>query len=148
MTATPQLSIPIQTFAADDPGSFTFLLDRARAADAAGVDRNVCSDHVVYGENLEAYGDPKNGGSAGGKQPTEPTGGDKPFRIGAPSNVGNSSLMAAKDWAGGAVGAVRWGILGSHREKLTNDRPNVHRLTFSTYGRKMERDSHRRTLGA
>ena len=74
MTATPQLSIPIQTFAADDPGSFTFLLDRARAADAAGVDRIVCSDHVVYGENLEAYGDPKNGGSAGGKQPTGPDG--------------------------------------------------------------------------
>jgi probable F420-dependent oxidoreductase len=34
----------------------------------------VCSDHVAYGENLEAYGDPKNGGSAGGKQPTGPDG--------------------------------------------------------------------------
>jgi probable F420-dependent oxidoreductase len=74
MTTTPELSIPIQTFATDDPGSFRFLIDRARAADAAGVDRIVCSDHVVYGENLEAYGDPKNGGSAGGKQPTGPDG--------------------------------------------------------------------------
>ena len=71
---TPQLSIPITTFAVDDPGDFTPLLDRARAADAAGVDRIVCSDHVVYGENLEAYGDPKTGGSAGGKQPTGPDG--------------------------------------------------------------------------
>ena len=34
---------------------------------AAGLDRIVVSDHVAYGENLEAYGDPKNGGSAGGK---------------------------------------------------------------------------------
>ena len=71
---TPQLSIPITTFAVDDPGDFTPLLDRARAADAPGVDRHVCSDHVVYGENLEAYGDPKTGGSAGGKQPTGPDG--------------------------------------------------------------------------
>src|SRR6478609_1578003 len=74
MTATPQLSVPITTFSVDDPGDFSFMIDRARAADAAGVDRIVCSDHVVYGENLEAYGDPKNGGSAGGKQPTGPDG--------------------------------------------------------------------------
>jgi probable F420-dependent oxidoreductase len=71
---TPQLSTNVQTFSNDDPGSFQFLLDRVRAADAAGVDRVVCSDHVVYGEQLEAYGDPKNGGAAGGKQPTGPDG--------------------------------------------------------------------------
>jgi probable F420-dependent oxidoreductase len=70
----PQLSIPITTFANDDPGDFRFLVDRVRAADAAGIDRIVCSDHVVYGENLDAYGDPKNGGAAGGKQPTGPDG--------------------------------------------------------------------------
>ncbi len=73
MTA-PQLSISITTFANDDPGDFGFLLDRARAADVAGVDRIVCSDHVVYGEDLDAYGDPKKGGAAGGKQPTGPDG--------------------------------------------------------------------------
>ncbi len=58
----------------DDPGSWQFLLDRARAADAAGLDRIVVSDHVVYGEDLEAYGNPKTGGSAGGKQPTDADG--------------------------------------------------------------------------
>jgi probable F420-dependent oxidoreductase len=74
MTTKPQVSTTITTFANEDPGSFRHLVDRARAADAAGIDRIVCSDHVAYGENLEAYGDPKNGGAAGGKQPTGPDG--------------------------------------------------------------------------
>lgn len=71
---TPQLSTALINFAADDPGSWQFLLDRAKAADRAGIDRLVVSDHVVYGENLEAYGDPSVGGSKGGKQPTGPDG--------------------------------------------------------------------------
>ena len=70
MPPSPQLSMALLTFAADDQGSWQHMLARAKAADAAGIDRLVVSDHVVYGENLEAYGDPKNGGSAGGKQPT------------------------------------------------------------------------------
>jgi len=74
MTTKPQVSIQIPTFMQDDPGSWQFLLDRARAADVAGLDRLVVSDHVAYGENLDAYGDPKNGGSAGGKQPTDADG--------------------------------------------------------------------------
>jgi probable F420-dependent oxidoreductase len=71
---TPQVSIQLRTFAQDDPGSWKFLLDQAVAADVAGVDRLVVSDHVAYGENLEAYGDPTVGGSAGGKQPTDSDG--------------------------------------------------------------------------
>jgi probable F420-dependent oxidoreductase len=71
---TPQVSIQLRTFAQDDPGSWKFLLDQAVAADVAGVDRLVVSDHVAYGENLEAYGDPSVGGSAGGKQPTDSDG--------------------------------------------------------------------------
>ena len=70
----PQISIQLRTFMQDDPGSWQFLLDQARAADVAGIDRIVVSDHVAYGENLEAYGDPRKGGSAGGKQPTDPDG--------------------------------------------------------------------------
>jgi probable F420-dependent oxidoreductase len=70
----PQISIQLRTFMQEDPGSWQFLLDQARAADVAGIDRIVVSDHVAYGENLEAYGDPKKGGSAGGKQPTDPDG--------------------------------------------------------------------------
>lgn len=71
---TPQLSMPLLNFAATDPGSWSYLLDRARAADEAGIDRLVVSDHVVYGEDLEAYAKPEVGGVAGGRQPTGPDG--------------------------------------------------------------------------
>ena len=70
----PQLSIMLRTYAAEDPGTWQPLLDTARAADAAGVDRVLVSDHVVFGENLEAYGRPETGGVEGGKQPTGPDG--------------------------------------------------------------------------
>ena len=42
--------------------------------DAAGADRLVVSDHVVFGENFDAYGDPSVGGTRGGRQPTGPDG--------------------------------------------------------------------------
>ena len=70
----PQLSMTLITFAAEDPGSWQHLVDRVRAADEAGLDRFALSDHVVFGENLDAYGDPSAGGTAGGKQPTGPDG--------------------------------------------------------------------------
>jgi probable F420-dependent oxidoreductase len=72
--AYPQLSMNLMTFAAEDPGGWSHMLDRARAYDAAGIDRLVVSDHVVYGENLDAYGNPATGGTKGGKQPTGPDG--------------------------------------------------------------------------
>jgi probable F420-dependent oxidoreductase len=71
---TPALSIQLRNFAAEDPGSWQPLLDRVRAADEAGVDRLVVSDHVVFGERLDEYGRPEVGGSKGGKQPTGPDG--------------------------------------------------------------------------
>ncbi|MCP9276860.1 TIGR03619 family F420-dependent LLM class oxidoreductase [Mycolicibacterium sp. CAU 1645] len=46
----------------------------ARAMDAAGADRLVVSDHVVFGENFDAYADPSVGGTRGGRQPTGPDG--------------------------------------------------------------------------
>jgi probable F420-dependent oxidoreductase len=49
-------------------------LDLARAADRAGIDRVVVSDHVVFGERMDAYGEPGLGGLAGGRQPTGPDG--------------------------------------------------------------------------
>jgi probable F420-dependent oxidoreductase len=67
---TPELSIMLRTYAAEDPGTWQPVLDTTRAADAAGVDRVLVSDHVVFGENLEAYGRPESGGVEGGKQPT------------------------------------------------------------------------------
>jgi len=72
----PALSVQLWNFARRDPGpgGWQPLFDQARAADEAGVDRLVVSDHVILGENLEAYGDPKLGGTAGGRQPTGPDG--------------------------------------------------------------------------
>ncbi|MCD9624015.1 TIGR03619 family F420-dependent LLM class oxidoreductase [Rhabdothermincola salaria] len=73
-TATPQISMQLRTFSAEDPGGWSSLLDQALAMDAAGIDRLVVSEHVAFGENMDAYADPKVGGSAGGKQPTGPDG--------------------------------------------------------------------------
>jgi probable F420-dependent oxidoreductase len=69
-----KLSTTLITFAAEDPGSWQPVLARAQAADRAGIDRLVVSEHVVFGESLDAYGRPELGGVAGGKQPTGPDG--------------------------------------------------------------------------
>jgi probable F420-dependent oxidoreductase len=69
-----RLTIGLNNFAAEDPGGWDHLLDRARAADDAGVDRITVSDHVVYGERLDAYARPELGGATGGRQPTGPDG--------------------------------------------------------------------------
>lgn len=73
---SPALSIQPWNFAAVDPGvgGWEPMLAQARAADVAGIDRLVVSDHVILGENLDAYGDPKAGGMQGGRQPTGPEG--------------------------------------------------------------------------
>ena len=73
-TAFPMLSIGLPSFAVEAPDSWQPLLDRAVAADRAGVDRVAVSDHVVFGEHLEAYGRAELGGSEGGSQPTGPDG--------------------------------------------------------------------------
>ena len=70
----PTLSIQLPTFAAEPPDSWAPVLDLAATADAVGVDRLYVSDHVVFGEELETYADPKQGGTAGGRQPTGPDG--------------------------------------------------------------------------
>jgi probable F420-dependent oxidoreductase len=73
-TALPQLCAGLPSFAADDPGGWTPMATFARAADAAGVDCLLISDHVVFGEQLEEYARPEVGGSKGGSQPTGPDG--------------------------------------------------------------------------
>ena len=71
----PELTLRLTTFSADGPtDGWESIRTTARAADAAGVDRLVLSDHVVMGERLDAYGDPKRGGQSGGRQPTGPDG--------------------------------------------------------------------------
>ena len=73
---TPALSLQPVNFAAEDPGvgGWRPLLAQGVGADKAGIDRLVVSDHIILGENLEVYGDPKAGGTAGGVQPTGPDG--------------------------------------------------------------------------
>lgn len=72
--SSPQLSMGLTTFSAADPGSWERLFAHARLFDRVGVDRLVVSDHVAFGENLDAYGRPEIGGIQGGKQPTGPDG--------------------------------------------------------------------------
>src|SRR5579859_5832489 len=74
MTQPLQLSTSLRTWTAEAGHDWAQLADFARAADEAGIDRLVTSDHVVFGENLEAYGDPANGGARCGRQPTGPDG--------------------------------------------------------------------------
>lgn len=61
-------------FSNDERPDWEPLFARARGADRAGIDRVIASDHIAFGERLDAYGDPKTGGTAGGKQPTGPDG--------------------------------------------------------------------------
>lgn len=70
----PGLSLPLGNFAVSAGDGWEPMFDRARAADASGIDRVVVSDHVVFGENLDAYGHSELGGTEGGKQPTGPDG--------------------------------------------------------------------------
>ncbi len=72
--ATQQLSVLLRTFASESEGGWERLGARACAADAAGIDRLVLSDHVAFGADLSAYADPSRGGVAGGRQPTGPDG--------------------------------------------------------------------------
>jgi probable F420-dependent oxidoreductase len=74
MTSTPQLSAALATYAAEPPTSWAAMLDTARLYDRVGIDRLVVSDHVVFGEHLDAYGRPEVGGQLGGRQPTGPDG--------------------------------------------------------------------------
>jgi probable F420-dependent oxidoreductase len=74
MSGRVRLTVFLPTFAAEDPGGWDHVLARARAADLAGVDRVVVSDHVAFGEDLDAYGQPATGGVEGGRQPTGPDG--------------------------------------------------------------------------
>jgi probable F420-dependent oxidoreductase len=74
MAEHPQLSTSLKTFTTEPAQDWSHLVEIARAADAAGVDRLVMSDHIVFGEHLDAYQDPANGGTRGGRQPTGPDG--------------------------------------------------------------------------
>jgi probable F420-dependent oxidoreductase len=51
----PTLTVSLPTFGARPPTGWRELLDVARTAEDAGVDRLVVTDHVVMGRNTDAY---------------------------------------------------------------------------------------------
>lgn len=64
----PKFGFRVITRDADDPLRWGQVIAQARAAEDAGFDRVIVSgDHVVFGEHLEAYGNPALGGRPGGK---------------------------------------------------------------------------------
>jgi len=74
MIKQPYLSLQLRTFSPEAPQSWQPVIDQAIAADLAGIGKVVVSDHVAFGEQLDAYGKPEIGGVLGGKQPTGPDG--------------------------------------------------------------------------
>jgi probable F420-dependent oxidoreductase len=68
------LSTDLRTFSPEPATDWSDVVDFAWRADRAGFDRLAVSDHVAFGEDLEAYGDPATGGTSGGIQPTGPDG--------------------------------------------------------------------------
>ncbi|MCW2515656.1 MAG: hypothetical protein JWR11_4698 [Mycobacterium sp.] len=74
MPVHPQISLQLRTFTTDPDHDWSNTLGLATAMDDAGIDRVVVSDHVVFGETLQAYAKPELGGVAGGRQPTGPDG--------------------------------------------------------------------------
>jgi probable F420-dependent oxidoreductase len=68
------LSTDLRTFAPEPATDWSDVVDFAQRADRAGFDRLAVSDHVAFGEDLGAYGDPATGGTVGGLQPTGPDG--------------------------------------------------------------------------
>jgi probable F420-dependent oxidoreductase len=74
MTRKPEISLMLRSFSDDANRDWNATVEMACAMDAAGVDRVVVSDHLVFGENLDAYGNPAVGGTVGGRQPTGPDG--------------------------------------------------------------------------
>lgn len=71
---TAELTVALPTFSAKGRDSWRFVLAVAEAAESAGVDRLLASDHVVFGERLEEYAKPEVGGQRDGVQPTGPDG--------------------------------------------------------------------------
>jgi probable F420-dependent oxidoreductase len=68
------LVLRLTSYSAKPRQDWSGLIDMAVAADGAGIDRVMVSDHVVLGEHLDEYARPESGGIAGGRQPTGPDG--------------------------------------------------------------------------
>lgn len=69
-----QLSMGIASFSAEAPRNWDHLTDWAQLLEGCGFDRLLVSEHIAFGMNMDAYADPKTGGTKGGRQPTGPDG--------------------------------------------------------------------------
>ncbi|HWC37041.1 MAG TPA: TIGR03619 family F420-dependent LLM class oxidoreductase [Acidimicrobiales bacterium] len=73
-SAGANLVLRLRSYSPAPRHDWSALVDVAVAADQAGVDRVLVSDHVVLGEHLDQYGRREVGGMTGGRQPTGPDG--------------------------------------------------------------------------
>jgi probable F420-dependent oxidoreductase len=69
-----QLSMGVPSFSAEAPPNWDHLTDWAQLLEGCGFDRLLVSEHIAFGMNMDAYADPKSGGTKGGRQPTGPDG--------------------------------------------------------------------------
>ncbi len=69
-----QLSMGIPSFSAEAPPNWEHLTEWAQLLESCGFDRLLVSEHIAFGTNMDAYADPKTGGTKGGRQPTGPDG--------------------------------------------------------------------------
>jgi probable F420-dependent oxidoreductase len=74
MTEPVTVSLYLLNFDVEPVPDLARMIEWARVADEAGLDRVIVSEHVVLGERLENYARPELGGIRGGTQPTGPDG--------------------------------------------------------------------------
>jgi probable F420-dependent oxidoreductase len=70
MAGQPKLIATLKAHSNSTTHDWSELVEFALGADEGGLDQLAISDHVAFGENLEAYSDPSLGGRRGGVQPT------------------------------------------------------------------------------
>lgn len=66
------MSIP--SFSAEARTDWAHLTQWAQLLERCGFDRLLVSEHIAFGMNMDAYADPRLGGTTGGRQPTGPDG--------------------------------------------------------------------------
>jgi probable F420-dependent oxidoreductase len=69
-----RLSTGIPSFSAEAPAGWEHLTEWAQLLEGCGFDQLTVSEHIAFGNNMDAYGNPKLGGTARGRQPTGPDG--------------------------------------------------------------------------
>ncbi len=69
-----QISMGVPSYSAVPPANWDHLTDWAQLLESCGFDRLLVSEHIAFGMNMDAYANPRTGGTKGGRQPTGPDG--------------------------------------------------------------------------